>query len=83
MKLPTNWITGDIAAYMKNEKVSINDIKLKPQELAELITSIKGGTISGKIGKEVKVCFHYHCNFIFKLHKDPFPFLFVPKQTSS
>lgn len=44
---------GDIAAYMKNEKLSINDIKLTPQELGELIASIKGGTISGKIGKEV------------------------------
>lgn len=44
---------GDIAAYLKNEKLSINDIKLTPQELAELIASIKGGTISGKIGKEV------------------------------
>ncbi|XP_061987076.1 glutamyl-tRNA(Gln) amidotransferase subunit B, chloroplastic/mitochondrial isoform X1 [Populus nigra] len=53
VKLATNWIMGDIAAYMKNEKVSINDIKLIPQELAELIASIKGGTISGKIGKEI------------------------------
>ena len=44
---------GDIAAYMKNEKSTINDIKLTPQELSELIASIKGGTISGKIGKEV------------------------------
>ncbi|KAG5236425.1 glutamyl-tRNA(Gln) amidotransferase [Salix suchowensis] len=42
VKLATNWIMGDIAAYMKNEK-----------ELAELIASIKGGTISGKIGKEI------------------------------
>uniref|UniRef100_A0A6M2ETT3 Glutamyl-tRNA(Gln) amidotransferase subunit B, chloroplastic/mitochondrial n=1 Tax=Populus davidiana TaxID=266767 RepID=A0A6M2ETT3_9ROSI len=53
VKLATNWIMGDIAAYMKNEKVSINDIKLIPQELAELVASIKGGTISGKIGKEI------------------------------
>ncbi|KAJ6981449.1 hypothetical protein NC653_024748 [Populus alba x Populus x berolinensis] len=53
VKLATNWIMGDIAAYMKNEKVSINDIKLNPQELAELIASIKGGTISVKIGKEI------------------------------
>lgn len=53
VKLATNWIMGDIAAYMKNEKVSINDIKLIPRELAELIASIKGGTISGKIGKEI------------------------------
>ncbi|KAK4425385.1 Glutamyl-tRNA(Gln) amidotransferase subunit B, chloroplastic/mitochondrial [Sesamum alatum] len=53
VKLAANWIMGDIAAYMKNEKLSINDIKLTPKELGELIASIKGGTISGKIGKEI------------------------------
>ncbi|RWR96962.1 Aspartyl/Glutamyl-tRNAGln amidotransferase [Cinnamomum micranthum f. kanehirae] len=53
VKLAANWIMGDIAAYLKNEKLSINDIKLTPQELAELIASIKSGTISGKIGKEI------------------------------
>lgn len=53
IKLAANWIMGDIAAYMKNEKVTINEIKLTPQELGELIASIKDGTISGKIGKEV------------------------------
>ncbi|XVE81948.1 hypothetical protein DITRI_Ditri15bG0107500 [Diplodiscus trichospermus] len=53
IKLAANWIMGDIAAYMKNEKLSINEIKLTSQELAELIASIKGGTISGKIGKEI------------------------------
>ncbi|KAK9664691.1 hypothetical protein RND81_14G061400 [Saponaria officinalis] len=52
-KLAANWIMGDIAAYMKNEKVFINEIKLTPTELAELIDSIKSGTISGKIGKEI------------------------------
>ncbi|KAL0414183.1 UNVERIFIED_CONTAM: Glutamyl-tRNA(Gln) amidotransferase subunit B, chloroplastic/mitochondrial [Sesamum radiatum] len=53
VKLAANWIMGDIAAYMKNEKLSVNDIKLTPKELGELIASIKGGTISGKIGKEI------------------------------
>lgn len=57
VKLAANWIMGDIAAYMKNEKLTINEIKLSAAELAELIASIKGATISGKIGKEVKVCF--------------------------
>lgn len=52
-KLAANWIMSDIAAYMKNERVSINEIKLTPQELAELIASIKEGTISGKGGKEI------------------------------
>ncbi|XVF28511.1 hypothetical protein REPUB_Repub15cG0035700 [Reevesia pubescens] len=53
IKLAANWIMGDIAAYMKNEKLSINEIKLSSKELAELIASIKSGTISGKIGKEI------------------------------
>ncbi|XP_022723106.1 glutamyl-tRNA(Gln) amidotransferase subunit B, chloroplastic/mitochondrial-like [Durio zibethinus] len=53
IKLAANWIMGDIAAFMKNEKLSIKEIKLAPQELAELIAFIKGGTISGKIGKEI------------------------------
>ncbi|KAD5803627.1 hypothetical protein E3N88_14987 [Mikania micrantha] len=53
IKLAANWIMGDIAAYMKNEKLSINEIKLSPQELSDLIGSIKSGTISGKIGKEI------------------------------
>ncbi|CAJ1936757.1 unnamed protein product [Sphenostylis stenocarpa] len=52
-KLVANWIMSDIAAFMKNEKLTINEIKLTPEELSELIASIKGGTISGKIGKEV------------------------------
>lgn len=56
VKLAANWIMGDIAAYMKNEKLTIDEIKLTPEELAELIASIKAGTISGKIGKEVNVC---------------------------
>lgn len=55
VKLVANWIMGDIAAYMKNEKLSIDEIKLSAHELSELIASIKSGTISGKIGKEVHV----------------------------
>ncbi|PIA40043.1 hypothetical protein AQUCO_02500041v1, partial [Aquilegia coerulea] len=53
VKMAANWIMGDIAAYLKDEKLSIDDIKLKPEELAELIASIRGGIISGKIGKEI------------------------------
>jgi hypothetical protein len=52
---------GDIAAYLKNEKLSIDETKLTPLELSELIASIKNGTISGKIGKEVTLlnCFGF------------------------
>lgn len=53
VKMAANWIMGDIAAFLKSERLSIGEIKLTPGELAELISSIKGGTISGKMGKEV------------------------------
>ncbi|KAK9087712.1 hypothetical protein Syun_030106 [Stephania yunnanensis] len=53
VKMAANWIMGDIAAYLKNERFCINEIKLTPEELAELISSIKNGIISGKIGKEI------------------------------
>ncbi|CAH9131026.1 unnamed protein product [Cuscuta epithymum] len=53
VKLATNWMMGDIAAYLKNEKMAIGDIKLTPHELAELISAIQEGTISGKIAKEI------------------------------
>ncbi|XP_020575114.1 glutamyl-tRNA(Gln) amidotransferase subunit B, chloroplastic/mitochondrial isoform X2 [Phalaenopsis equestris] len=52
-KLAANWIMGDISAHLKNEHLSIDEVKLKPQELAMLIASIKDGIISGKIGKEI------------------------------
>ncbi|KAF9610942.1 hypothetical protein IFM89_025851 [Coptis chinensis] len=53
VKMAANWIMGDIAAYLNNEKLSIDEIKLTPEELSELIASIRGGVISGKIGKEI------------------------------
>lgn len=54
-KTAANWIMGDIAAYLKSEKLLISEIKLTPLELADLIALIKDGTISGKIGKEILV----------------------------
>ncbi|KAM0823779.1 hypothetical protein ACQ4PT_070643 [Festuca glaucescens] len=53
-KLAANWIMGDIAAYLKDEKLCIDEIKLIPLELSEMIASIKNGIISGKIAKEVR-----------------------------
>jgi aspartyl-tRNA(Asn)/glutamyl-tRNA(Gln) amidotransferase subunit B len=52
-KQAANWIMGDIAAYLNAEKLTINEIALKPLILAELINLIEDGTISGKIAKEV------------------------------
>jgi aspartyl-tRNA(Asn)/glutamyl-tRNA(Gln) amidotransferase subunit B len=52
-KLVTNWVTQDIAAYLNNNKLSISEIKLTPESLAELVNLIEKGTISGKIAKDI------------------------------
>lgn len=52
-KLAANWIMGDISAYLNNERLSITELALKPETLAELIALIEDGTISNKIGKDI------------------------------
>jgi aspartyl-tRNA(Asn)/glutamyl-tRNA(Gln) amidotransferase subunit B len=52
-KQVANWVMGDIAAYVKSNNLSITETQLKPEILAELISLITDGTISGKIGKEI------------------------------
>ena len=52
-KIASNWIMGDILRFMNEEKQDITACKITPQALADLIRLIDGGTISGKIAKEV------------------------------
>ena len=52
-KLVANWIMSDIAGYLNAEKLSINEIKLSPEALAEMVKLIEDGTISNKIGKDI------------------------------
>lgn len=52
-KQAANWIMGDITGYLKNEKLTIDRIALKPAELGELVSLIQAGTISGKIAKDI------------------------------
>jgi aspartyl-tRNA(Asn)/glutamyl-tRNA(Gln) amidotransferase subunit B len=53
-KLVTNWVTQDIAAYLNsNLSLSIADLALTPENLAELVNLIDSGTISGKIAKDI------------------------------
>ncbi|WP_413166997.1 Asp-tRNA(Asn)/Glu-tRNA(Gln) amidotransferase subunit GatB [Capilliphycus salinus ALCB114379] len=52
-KQAANWVMGDITAYLKNEKLTIAEIALQPEALAELIGLIDAGTISGKIAKDI------------------------------
>ena len=52
-KQAANWIMGDITGYLKNEKLTIERIALKPADLSELVSLIQAGTISGKIAKDI------------------------------
>ncbi|MEL6354071.1 MAG: Asp-tRNA(Asn)/Glu-tRNA(Gln) amidotransferase subunit GatB [Cyanobacteria bacterium J06627_28] len=52
-KLVANWIMSDIAGYLNAEKLSIRDIQLTPEALAEMVKLIEDGTISNKIGKDL------------------------------
>ena len=52
-KQVANWVMGDIAAHLNNEKLTITEIALKPDTLGELVTLIEDNTISGKIAKEI------------------------------
>ena len=52
-KLVANWIMSDIAGYLNAEKLSITEIELTPEALAEMVKLIEDGTISNKIGKDI------------------------------
>jgi len=52
-KALANWITGDIAAHVNANRLSYTDLPLRPEQLAEMVALIEGGTISGKIAKEI------------------------------
>ncbi len=54
-KAAVNFIMGEIAAYLKEEKLDINETKLTPENLAELISLIEKKTISNNIGKQIIV----------------------------
>lgn len=54
-KIAVNFIMGEIAAYLKENKVEISETKLTPEGLAELIALIEKGTISNNIGKQILI----------------------------
>jgi len=52
-KQASNWIMGELLAYLNAENKELADIALTPQSLAGMITLIENGTISSKIAKTV------------------------------
>lgn len=54
-KIAVNFLMGEVAAYLKEQKLSINETKLTPESLVELIGLIEKATISNNIGKQIIV----------------------------
>ena len=53
MGLAARWITGDLAAALNREGLEIADSRVGPGELGVLLTRLRDGSLSGKLGKEV------------------------------
>ena len=52
-KQASNWIMGELSAYLKTSQKELHDTSLTPEGLAGLIKLITDGTISSKIAKTV------------------------------
>ena len=51
--LLSNWLIGEISAYLNKEQIEIHESKLTADNVAILINRIDDQTISGKIGKSI------------------------------
>ena len=52
-KLLANWIISELLRELSDANISINESKITPANLAEMVNLIDKGTISGKIAKTV------------------------------
>lgn len=53
LKISVNFLMGEVAAYLNEEKLGISETKLTPENLVELVNLIEKGTISNNIGKQI------------------------------
>lgn len=53
MKQVSNWLMGEVSAYMNKHLKELNDLSITPEALAKMINLIADGTISSKIAKKV------------------------------
>lgn len=52
-KLASNWLMGEVSAYLNAEQKELDETALTPEGLASMIKLISDGTISSKIAKKV------------------------------
>ncbi len=53
VKQASNWLMGDLSAFLNSEQKELHEIALTPEGLAGMIKLIENGTISSKIAKKV------------------------------
>jgi len=52
-KIISNWLMGDVAAFLNSKGMPITELKMRPQGLAGLLREIDSGKISGKMAKDI------------------------------
>jgi len=52
-KSASNWVMGEVLKVVNEEKISISDFPISPENIGKLIELINDDTISGKIAKDV------------------------------
>jgi aspartyl-tRNA(Asn)/glutamyl-tRNA(Gln) amidotransferase subunit B len=52
-KIVGNWLIGDVAAFLNAEGREIEDLPIRPAQLAGLLSLVDAGRISGRSAKEV------------------------------
>ncbi|WP_079478673.1 Asp-tRNA(Asn)/Glu-tRNA(Gln) amidotransferase subunit GatB [Halobacillus salinus] len=53
IKQASNWLMGEVSAYMNKNYKELHELELTPASLAKMIKLIEDGTISSKIAKKV------------------------------
>ena len=54
----SNWITGEIFALMRDSGLELDDVKISPEQIRELIELVGEDTINNRTAKEVLVAVH-------------------------
>jgi aspartyl-tRNA(Asn)/glutamyl-tRNA(Gln) amidotransferase subunit B len=52
-KAVSNWLMGDFLRLLKSEELPIEQVKMRPAQIGEMLRLIEKGVISGKIAKTV------------------------------
>jgi aspartyl-tRNA(Asn)/glutamyl-tRNA(Gln) amidotransferase subunit B len=52
-KSAANWLTTEVAGVLNEQGIGIRQFQVKPAEVAELVSMVKEGKITGKAAKEV------------------------------